>query len=480
MKDRIDKFSKFLVSNKGLWFVILGIIVLNSVFYNLTFSEKQSRKDAAGFSYDKAKHFAYFHYYTGYFPLATLNKELVYTDEGAKNEIEKNGSELIMEYQHWSRLGENARIWAFLPNSMIAGTPETPSLKLFNALIFIISLVLLYYGFWRIKQPIYGLVLLLLINLTPYYLYEVYMNRNIFALLGSTFFMIIGLNVSFLFKKESKYRIIISALISGFIIGFFSEFRNEISIVLVSLILIYLLAVETRIFTKILLVLISYFSFTGTKTIIQHHFNNEFEKTAQLVESAGGHVYTGKRIPGHKFWHPVFCGLGDFDQKYGYEWNDKVAYKYATPILQKKYGMDITYSDKYYLDNYYDTDSLYYIKFDEIDEYEAIMKDKVLSDIKNDPLWYLTILFKRIIRTLTVTIPFSYVGWLIFIVVFLFIKRHQWFHLKLLLIALPLSATSIIIYSGDGATYNSVFAYFVIMGALIILKHKLSKIWENN
>lgn len=473
MKDKVDLLSKFLTSKRGLLIIFLSIILLNSILYNLNFSDRQSRKDASGFSYDKAKHFAYFHYYTGHFPLASLNENLDYSIEGAYNEIANNGTDLIMEYQHWSRLGENARIWAFLPDSIIAGNPENPSVKLFNVLIFVISLILLYYGFWRIKRPIYGFILLFLINLTPYYLYEVYMNRNIFALLGSSFFIIIGLNVSFLFQKENKYRFIILSIISGSIIGFFSEFRNEVSIVLVSLILIYLLAIQTRVFTKVFVILISYFSFTGTKVIIQNHFNNEFEKTTELVKNAGGHVYTGKRIPGHKFWHPIFCGLGDFDQKYGYVWNDKIAYKYATPILQEKYGMDITYSDKYYLDNYYDSDSLYYIKFDEIDEYEEIMKEKVLSDIKNDPLWYFTILFKRIVRTLTITIPFPYVGWLIFLVAFYFIKKRNWFDLKLILIALPLSATSIIIYSGDGATYNSVFAYFVIMGLLVFLSERL-------
>ena len=29
-------------------------------------------------------------------------------------------------------------------------------------------------------------------------------------------------------------------------------------------------------------------------------------------------------VAGHAFWYPVFCGLGDFDTKYGYEWNDRV------------------------------------------------------------------------------------------------------------------------------------------------------------
>jgi len=398
MTKRIDRVQTFLQSYRGLSVILLIIILVNSVFYNLNFSDKQSRKGTSGFSIDKAKHFAYFNYYTGYFPLSTLNDDLEFSKAAAYKEIEENGEDLIMEYQHWSRLGENARIWAFLPNAIATGSPENPSIKLFNSLVFVISLLILYYGFWRSKLPIYGIILIGLINLTPYFLYEVYMNQNIFYLLGCSFFIILGLNVSFLIRKESFTRFILTAILSGAILGFFSEFRNEVSIVYASLFLIYLLSTYTRIFFKILVIFISYFAFSGTRILIKNHFENKFLETTELVASHNGHVYNGKRIEGHKFWHPVFCGLGDFDTKHGFEWNDKVAYAYATPILQEKYGMDITYSDKYHLDNFYDADSLYYIKFDEIEEYEAVMKDKVITQIKEDTSWYLTIIFKRIIK----------------------------------------------------------------------------------
>ena len=293
--------------------------------------------------------------------------------------------------------------------------------------------------------------------------------------------MIIGLNVYILFKSHKSYfKLILPAIISAILIGFFSEIRNEVSIVLVSLLLLYLLTKHIKLIPKVILLILIVFSFWGSRKLVKEYFNNKYEQSTQLVKENSGHVYTGKRIGGHIFWHPVFCGLGDFDTKYGYEWNDKVAYKYAIPILREKYNIDLKYSDKYYIDEYYDKDSLYYKKFDEIDEYELIMKEKVLSDIKSDKAWYIGIITKRIIRTLTKTTPISYFGWLLIPLLFYLAKKRRWDYLKLLIIALPLSATSILIYSGKGNTYNSVFVYFVIA---IILNEYLNfrnKLPNNN
>ena len=210
-------------------------------------------------------------------------------------------------------------------------------------------------------------------------------------------------------------------------------------------------------------------SFFLTKSTISNYFQQKFKNTVTLVEEAGGHPYKWATISGHRTWHPIFCGLGDFDNKYGFEWNDKFAYRYAVPILKDKYGMNIDYSDKYHLDNYYDESKLYYIKFDEIDEYEQIVKDKVLSHIKSDPIWYIKIIAKRIIRTMSTTIPVPYVGWGLFFLMYYFVRKKNWSDLYLLIVSLPLSATSIIVYSGRGATYNSVFVYFVIVSIIVML-----------
>jgi len=383
-------------------------------------------------SINRANKFAYFYYYKNQFPLATLNDDLTYSEEGANEEISLRGKDLIMEYTHWSRLGENARILAFLPDAYLAGSPENPSVRLFNTLVFISGLMLLFWGFWRIKKPIFGLLLVMLINCTPFFLYEIFSNQNIFGVLAAVFFMILGINLPLLFSKALNFkRVVFTVLISALLIGFFSEFRNEISVVLVSLLLLCLAAKNLKISKKIVLIVLAIISFNLSKKLIRNHFELKFEEASELVRLNKGHVYKGAKISGHNFWHPVFCGLGDYDTKYGYEWNDKKAYAYAIPI-------------------------------EELMNYEKVVKAKVVSDIKNDPMWYVTILIKRVFKTLTTTIPLPYVGWLIFPLTFYLFKKKKWSLLKLILVSLPLSATSIMVYSGKGSTYNSVFVYFIM------------------
>lgn len=479
--NAINFFNLFLRSKKGLGTVLLFIFLSNILVYSLSDSDtfsppSQARKDASGFSISKANKFAYFHYYKNQFPLATLNTDLQYSEEGATEEIASRGKDLIMEYQHWSRLGEHARIFAFLPDAYVSGSPKDPSVQLFNSLVFIIGLLLLYWGFWKVQKPGYGLLIVVFINLTPFFLYEVFSNQNIFGVLGSVFFMILGINLPQLFSKPVNFKkSLLLAIISALIIGFFSEFRNEISVVMASLVLIFVLSKQQNLSKKLVLVLAVFLFFNASKKLIQGYFDLKFDESTKLVIKNGGHVYNGAKLKGHNFWHPVFCGLGDYDTKYGYEWNDKKAYQYAIPILNKNFNMNINYSGKYHTDDYYDKDSLYYKKPEELVNYETVVKEKVISDIKNDPLWYITILVKRIFKTLTTTIPIPYVGWLLFPLVYYLWKRRKWDMIKLIIVSFPLSATSIIIYSGKGSTYNSVFVYFVMVIGLMELYHYYSR-----
>lgn len=455
------------------------ILLLNTAIYIATDYKKftgsvQSRGDATGFCTMYGEHFFYFYYYTSNFPLATLDVNLAYSKEGALEQIRENGEDLIMEYKHWSRMGENARIWAFYPSAILKGTPENPSLKLFNVLVFVFGLLSLFFGFRKADLPIFGLLMVAIINVTPYFLYEVFSRENDFGMLHSIFFVLLGINAPFLLKKYNQKHIYLPILglsiISAFLIGFFSEIRNEILVVFIGLMFMYIVA-NVKILSKMLALIIALSVFYGTKKMIRGYFKQNFKETAELVEEKGGHVYTGPGIPSHAFWHPIFCGLGDFDKKYGYEWNDRLAYKYAVPVLKEKYNIDLDYTEgELFLNEYYDKDSLYYKKFVEIPHYEEIIKNKVLSDIASDPLWYIGVLGKRVVRIFSNTLPFPFVGWIMLVIAYLLYKRREWKYLKLIFVSLPLSINSFVIYSGKGATFNSVFPFIVvvilIMGAI--------------
>ncbi len=472
MKNKTSFWSKTnsLLSTKISLFIVwlliffLNLAILQYFRHGGKFPAIQHRTLTSGFVAKWGKHFFYFFYYTGYFPLATTDQNLTYSRQGAWNEIKKHGHSLIMEYYHWMRYGENARIFAFLPDAIVKGSAKNPSLSLFNFLNFVLALMALFWGFWKIRRPLTGIFLILLINFTPFFIYEVYHNQNIFGLLGSEFFLVMGLTLPLLFNRtKNTLAWLILGLLLAIFIGFNSQIRNETAIVILSLLLIYWLTSNLKISHKLIATALIIFGFFATRQLITKYFDWNFKRTAQLVKKYGGDVYTGYRTNGHPFWHPFFCGLGDFGQKYGYQWRDSVAYNYALPILEKKYHMKINYPGHgLHLLQYYDKQHNYYVKPEELPHYQQILKQKVLHDITRHPFWYLSILFKRLLRILTKTIPVPLAGWLIFPALYWAIKFKFWNWLKLIIISLPLSATPLLIFSGGGATYNSVFPYIVL------------------
>ncbi|MFT6747976.1 MAG: hypothetical protein ACJAZ2_002334 [Glaciecola sp.] len=467
----------FLQSWAGLFSVLFALVIFNMALFvwsnNNNFSEVQKRNGASGFGLHDASNLAYFHFYTGYFPLASLNENLAYSKDSALAEIEEHGENLIMESSHWYRLGENARIFALLPSAYLNKSPEYSSLRPFSSIIFTLSLLVLFFGFWQIQYALQGFLLVLSINLTPFFLYEVYTNDNIFSLVACAFFLVLGTNMFSLFSSSyNKFILLVTSVCSAVVLGFFTEIRNEVSIVILSLLLLVAFAKRITNSTKAMYIGLVFLSFLGTKQLIRSYFENEFERTKLLVQEKGGHVYEGETLSGHLFWHPFFCGLADFDTKYGYKWNDRYAYKYAVPVLKEKYGISLKYSGGFYADEYYDEDKLYYKKIEEIPEYALVLKQKVLGDIFGDPLWFIKIIFKRILRTLTTTIPVPYLGWTLLPLLYYLIRKRNWTYIKLLVIALPTSLTSILIYSNSGSTYNSLFVFLIIVVFLMLLKDR--------
>jgi hypothetical protein len=477
--QKLFKFKNIFILNRSLRRkrILIGfsffIILLNSFLYFLSghyhFSNIQKRWDASGFSHEKGKHFFYFYYYKNLFPVAILGPK-EYSEKGAEKALKERGNEVLMELLHWSRLGENAKIWAYYPSAILKGSPEKPSLKTFNALIFTLSILICFWGFYSAHQPLSGILLTLSINLTPFYLYEVFANENIFALATCSFLTGLGINACFIYRKVRRYHIFLLPVITGISVAFFSEMRAEFKTVFISMALIYILSRKLKLTGKILALLLLGLSFYSARELIRLHFDRKFLEAQKVVEQIGGHVYKGGRLEEHRLWHNIFCGLGDFGYDKNYKWDDRSAYIYAFPLLNKIYNNRLNYDpNKYHLDNFYDKAGVYYLKFDEIDEYEEIVKNKVLDEIRSDPIWYAGIICKRIWLLLTKTAPFHYLGLTLIPFFFLLLYYRRFRLLTILISSLPLSASAVIVYSKRGITYSSVFPHLLLLFLLLLL-----------
>lgn len=468
------------VNGKILLCAILLIIAWQAVFYQYTYFIKTdyARRDATGLAYTYAKKFFYFQYHTGNFPLISEKEPTISSEKEAQTIIEQGGPNLLMEYKHWARLGDSGRIFMFYPDAWIYGKVINPDVKTFNALLFLISLICVLIAFNKFKHFFIGLLYVIVVGSSQFWLYEVYVNQNLFPIIIINFNLLLAIFLPFILNCKVNH-VWIRLLLAGIVIGLFASIRSEVKSMLVACFVILLIYNQKKIVVRFVSMGVLFFSLYLTTFFIQRYFDTKFEKTYELVNKHGGIVYDGPRINTHKFWHPVFVFLGDFDTKYGYgpRVNDTVAYRYAVPVLNEKYGMNIKYTGQLYIDDYYDSTKKYYKKFDEIDEYEAICKEKVLNDIKKDPLWYMEILFKRLWNNLTIlspisisffkiNIPIPFTGLLIFLAVpFLWINKN-FEALRIILFSIPISLASIIIYAKDNITFNHV--YHIIIFCLLI------------
>lgn len=458
-------------------FIVL-IVAVNGFIYlkrhDRNFISKEKRRElTTGLGHNFAREFVYFYYYTNRFPIAISDFNPEYSKEAATKYLTDSTESMLMEYKHWVRYGNHARILCYMPNAIVRGSPENPSVNLFNSIVFVTSLILLFLGFRKAGKPVLAIIIILLVNSSSFYQYEIFLNNNIFGLAACVFMMLTGILAPYIFGRRADKISLLLVILTGVIIAFFGSVRGEISVIVISGILI-LITINANWLKRLLHIGLLLGTFFVTQLLIESYFSNKYRETHSFLTENGGHPYNGLTTGNHPFWHPMFCGLGDFDEKYGYVWHDTVAYNYALPILNKEYGYDFQFNGKYQLDQYYDNEKKYYRKLDEMPEYEEICKKKILSDIADDPLWFIEILIKRCGRILSHTLPFPYAGFLIIPLLIVLIVSKNRNYLILLLSSLPLSLTSFAIFSGGNNTFISFFPILSIAISICILYTKIT------
>lgn len=461
-------------------FLVLGLLLLviwqlNIARFPERLDSSYTRRDATGLMIEAARPFTYFYYYLNLYPLRTTHEPLIESKEGAQKILEEYPQTLEMDHSFYVMWGEQARSPLLLIDAFLKGSPVNSSIKSFSIIFFITSLALLLISFFLIRRPLLGIILVLLLGSNPFQLYEVYANENIFDFNISLLLFILAINLPlFTNLNLSPATLTLVSIFSGVMFGTAAHIRTETLPILGVLILVYLLHFRMPLkkrFLAVSLLLVS--NFLVSKGW-EYYFDYKFREASTLVKEVGGADFSSwPRKYYHTFWHAIFTGLGDFDQKYGYAWNDNVAYKYAAPILKAKFPQ----------------------KYDNIParemwtiepEYNEIIREKVVRDITHDPGWYLTILIKRIERlfssvtpptlnlngTFKTSLPLP--GAVFVPVLLFFLYRRDWFAVKLLLFSLSLSAMVVLIYSGKNITSLSVYHLFAVALFLEFLLRQIS------
>ncbi len=425
--------------------------------------------------------FVYFLYYLDLYPVASMaDGPREYSVEGARRLIAEQGRSLVMD-RYWTiRYGEMAKTYLYLPQAWLKGRPARPRMLAASALGFTVALLALFSAFWSVGKTPLGVVLVLLMGSNPFQVNEVYANDNLFGWPITLTLLMLALHVPLIHDRLRRSGSALAlALVSGVLLGTFREIRTEPVLVAGAVSLVYLTATRFRPWLRLGLVIVLAGAFVSTSTGWRSYFESKYREAWGVVKAAGGHTYDGPRQKHHFFWHAIWCGLGDFDQKYGYEWSDVKAYSYAWPILQRQgfvaRGYPLTAPDKccdaLTLGTYWDEGRLYARTPQELDEYIEILREKVLRDIGNDPLWYATIVVKRAARILgestppslavgngsSVSLPGRAVwGWLGVGVVLVLLWRRDWAPLKTVAFCLPPAGTALLVYSAHGVALYSI------------------------
>jgi hypothetical protein len=450
---------------------ILLLFMWQTSYYvtNVQVNPEYRRADATGFNHWWGKEFVYFYYYKGLFPLATTDTAKVYSKQGAEKIISTHPKSLRMEWGHWARFGESARMWLYLPYAIFKGTAENPEIIFANYLLFTLALIMLFIAFWNLRKPLLGLMMVIVIGFSPFMIYEIYNNNNVFGLMVTYVMILLALHLPYLFNRVNN-KLYLIACLTGVLAAIMNNIRAESLAIVASCILVYLLNNSASILKRIIPVVLLLLCFFITNKTIQAHFANKFNETKALVVKAGAVPFEGGKTMVHPFWHPIYCGLGDYDKKYGCVLHDTAVYNYVLPILRKKTGQALKYPGKtvYEMAEYYDADSLYYKKAETIEGFDEIVKKRFIEMISNDPIWYGNILMKRIgdfflnlspigitLNEKVIEIPFSGIIVLILMVLLLFYRAFNW--LKMIIFTMPLGVSVILIYSAYNSSYQSIF-----------------------
>ena len=490
--------------------LVVGLVAI--VIWQLSFTAKGAKIDGAyglrglsGMHNDAT--FVYFLWYENLFPVAStlaVGPCEFHCDEklpsgapadlnkAAAGRVLKEHPESLVQDLGWTwNAGDRGKIFLYLPDVIMKGAPFAPSVAPTHHAAFILALAALFVAAWKIRRVALGALIVIFLGSDPLQLVEVYVHENVFGWSITTAVVLLALHLHLLASPRASFRRVIWL---PFAVGTFMAtvrtFRSEPMPLLLGPAFLYLglsfVGVSQKGGTwarRIALAATLTAAFVASNAAWNSYFESKTKDAGDVLARIGGHPFPGSMRLHHHFWHPVYCGLGDFDTKHGYEWRDGAAVEYATPILQSRFHEHVPsamFQDtRHNADEYLDTSFIYKRMPYSIPNYDEVVRDKVLADIKADPAWYAGILARRVWRALTETTPVSvatYFGWVsttwltgvtaLALFVMCWLARAT-FAARLIAFTAPIVTTSIIVYSGGGVQLYGI--YHLLAAAVLVL-----------
>lgn len=410
------------------------------------------------------------------------------TPEEARRLIRTNAAGLRMDEGLTWRSGGFGRVYLYLYD--LWKNPahfDAPSVRPANQKAFDLSLVLLWLAFCSVWRPWMGGALVLLLGSNPLQIYSIYGEDNVFSWNITTMIALLALHVPLIFSSAGVSdcgvpvrRLLWIPLASTLLLGLVRTVRSEPAALMASLLLVYatLSGVSWRERAKFIAALLISAALINKGT--HAFFEAKIARTREVVRAAGGTPFPARKPLDHELWHPIWCGLKDFDTTYNREFEDRAAFRAALPELERRAGRPLGLDPNAWEQPNYPLEPTrrYLLVFGEYPGYDAAIRTVLLDQMRRTPRWYPTILAKRVERIITRTTPLTVIirgehhdydspllgTFAICVMIFSIVVRRGRYAL-LILFSAPLSATALIISSDGGLTNYTLFHVFGVVCA---------------
>jgi hypothetical protein len=427
-------------------------------------------------------YFFYFYHHFGVFPVGAREvPNLGPSKRAAQEFVARHGRRLVMDLGwpvNTPRFGDYGKLFLLYPDVWLRGDPGHASAIPFNQLLFIGSLLAVFWSFWLEGQRRLGTLIVVLVGSNPFQIVETYGRGNVFSIPISVALLAVAALLPILSGRlAGGPRVWVTAIAGGAVLASFREVRIEAALMAAAVPAALLLARTTWV-GRLALAAAFVAAFALTGLAWRSYWTAQLDRAERFVADAGGRVF---RPPGgthHATWHAIHCGLGDYGGDRGFSWDDRAAFRWATTrSATNPDPIPYRYVSGYYLEATHD--GVHRVAPTDLPEYNRRVRDRVLDQIRREPLWYLGILLRRslaILRDATpaslsagpVTLAVPGAGWLLIpVLAFAAWRRHR-LHAALILFTLPLSALALIVYSGRGMTFYGI-AHLVALAVAIDL-----------
>lgn len=377
-----------------------------------------------------------------------------------------------------TRYGDHAKAYLYLPDAYWKGNADAPSLSPSSFLAFSLALLGLFVQGCRYGYPTLAAALVLLLGSNPFQLQEIYNRSNIFSWTITVAIVSLAFQLGCLLEPEAKTaRLPLSSVILGILLGSMRQVRSETCLIAASIAVSFLLLRRLSKAQRVLRIAVMVGALMLTQMGWKAYFHGKVAQAEAACRAWGGRPYSGPRDDNHALWHPLWCGLGDYGSDRGYVWDDRAPWRYAQPLLREQYHIEVEFdASGYYLTSVWDDQPAYPKVMTDIPQYEGLIRAKVVGDITQNPLWMGSILLRRINRIIRETtpvratvggysLPLPFTGLLCLPLLLVLVASRNRLALPILFV-IPTSLVSLLIYSGRGTCFYSI--YHLVAAAVVL------------